>query len=220
VVEGSLALASLDVTIGTEPILKLALMGVAMLVTTRAFPLLVFELDLRLVATGASQFHMLSKSWEPELRVVDQGTLERDARLVAILTIGGGLDQWMGWDVTGSTRRRQEAAGSSLGVSQVTSRASRACMFAHEREAEFAVIDLRPLEPRVLVVTIETILRPVTDRVVRHVTIDARAWHQAFAHLGVLMTINAGLSGMLSIQRQLGVLGMLRVPSSEQLTTQ
>ena len=219
-VEGSFALASLDVTIGTEPILKLALMGVAMLVTTCAFALLVFELDLRLVATGATEFRMLSKSWEPELRVVDQGTLERDARLVASLTIGGGLDQWMGWDVARCTIWRQDTAGASLRVLQVTGRASRACMFARERKAEFAVVDFRPLEPSVLVVTLETILRPVTDWVVRHVTIDARAWHQAFAHLGVLMTINAGLSGMLSIQRQLGVLGMLRVPSSEQLTTQ
>jgi len=106
VVEGSFALASLDVTIGTEPILKLALMGVAMLVTTCAFALLVFELDLRLVATGATEFRMLSKSWEPELRVVDQGILERDTRLVAGLTIGGGLDQWVGWDVARCTRRR------------------------------------------------------------------------------------------------------------------
>jgi hypothetical protein len=220
VIEGSDALASLDVTIRTEPILKLALVGIAMLVATRAFSLLVFELDLRLVAAGARQFRMLTESWEPELRVVNQGTLERDARLVASLTIGGGLDQWMGWDVARRTRWRQDAAGSGLGVLQVTSRASRACMLAGEREAEFAVIDFRPLEPSVLVVTIETILRPVTDRVVRHVTIDARAWHLAFAHLGVFMTINAGLSGVLSIQRQLGVLGMLRVPSPEQLTTQ
>ena len=93
-------------------------------------------------------------------------------------------------------------------------------MFACEREAEFAVVDLSPLEPSILVVTIETILRPVAERVVRNVTIDARAWHQSFAHLGVFMTINAGLGGMLSIQRQLGVFGMLRVPSPQQLTTQ
>jgi len=132
--------------------------------------------------------------------VVDQGTLERDARLVAGLTVGGGLDQWMGWDVTGGTRRRQDTAWSSLRVFQVTGCASGACMFACEREPELAVVDFRALEPGVLVVTIETILRPVTDRVVRHVTIDACAWHRAFAHLGVLMTFNAGVSGMLSIQ--------------------
>ena len=219
-IEGSDALASLDVAIGTEPILKLALMGVAMLVATCAFPLLVFELDLRLVATGASQFRMLSESREPELRMVDHGTLERDTRLVTSLTIGSSLNQWMGGYVTGGTRRRQYATGPSLRVHQVTSRASGACMFARKRKPEFAVVDLCPLEPSVLVVTIETILRPVTDWVVRNVTVDARARHRAFAHLGVLVTINAGLSGMLSIQRQLRVLGMLGVPSAEQLTTQ
>ena len=66
-IEGSLALASFNVAIGTEPILKLALMGVAMLVATGAFPFLVFELDLRLVAAGATEVRMLSESREPEL---------------------------------------------------------------------------------------------------------------------------------------------------------
>jgi hypothetical protein len=123
-VEGRLAFDSLDVTIRTEPILKLALMGVAMLVATRALALLEFELDFRLVATGARELRMLSESWESELRVVDQGTLERDPRFVASLTIGGSLDKWMGRDVARCTRRRQNATRSGFRVSQVTSRAS------------------------------------------------------------------------------------------------
>jgi hypothetical protein len=87
-------------------------------------------------------------------------------------------------------------------------------VLAREREAEFAVVNFRPLEPSVLVVTIETVLSPVTDWVVRHVAINARAWHEALAHLGVLVTFNAGMGRMLSIQRQLGVLGVLGVPST------
>lgn len=126
----------------------------------------------------------------------------------------------MGRNVAGSTRRRQYPPRPSRRVPQVTSRASGARVFAGERKAELAVVDFRPLEPSVLVVTFETILRPVTDRVFRHVTIDTGTRHGAFTHLGVLMTINAGLIGMLSVQGQLRVLGMLRVPGSEQLPTQ
>lgn len=93
-------------------------------------------------------------------------------------------------------------------------------MFALERKAELAVVDFRSLEPGVLVVAIETIFRLVTDWVVRHVTVDTRTRDGAFAHLGVLVTIDAGLIGMLAIQRQLGELDMLRLPGAEPLPTQ
>ena len=78
VIEGTIALASFDVTIGTGFILELSLMGIAMRVATRAATLAVFELDLGLVATSADQLCMLSESRKPKLRVVDLGTFERN----------------------------------------------------------------------------------------------------------------------------------------------
>lgn len=75
-VEGAIALASFDVTIGTRFILKLSLMGIAMRVAIRAGTFAVFELDLRLVATSADELCMLSESRKPKLRVVDLGTFE------------------------------------------------------------------------------------------------------------------------------------------------
>lgn len=78
-IEGTVALTSFDVTIRTGFVVKLSLMSVAMRVTVRAFTLMVFELDLRLVAAGAGQLGMLSESREPELGVVDLCPFERYA---------------------------------------------------------------------------------------------------------------------------------------------
>ena len=73
-------------------------------------------------------------------------------------------------------------------------------MPARQWKAKLAVVDLGSFECCVLVVTIETILRHVSDWVARYVTINAGARRRALTHLGVLVTSDTGLVRMLSIQ--------------------
>jgi hypothetical protein len=79
VIEWTIVFASFDVAIRTGLILKLSLMGVAMLVAAGTLTLAVLELDLRLVAAAARNLRMHSESRKPELAVVDLGAFERNA---------------------------------------------------------------------------------------------------------------------------------------------
>jgi len=126
----------------------------------------------------------------------------------------------MGGHVATNARRRHHLSRAFLGILQVTGRTRSARVFALQRKAELTVVDFRPLEPGVLVMTFLAILRPVANRVVRHVTIETAARHGTLPHLRVLVTLDAGLVGVLSLERQLGVLGVLRLPGPQPLPAQ
>ncbi len=93
-------------------------------------------------------------------------------------------------------------------------------MLPRECEPEPSVVELGTLERRVLIVTLEAVLRFVTDRMVRCVAIDARALHCPLAHLCILVTLDAGLIGVLAFESQPGVLGVFRPPAEQQLASQ
>lgn len=107
-----------------------------------------------------------------------------------------------------------------LTATEMAGCAGRASVFGLEWEAKLIVLNLRALERRRLSMAFDAVLHARRDRVARYMAIDARARRIASRHFRALMTLHAGLFGVLALELYLRILGMLCQPLPHHMPAQ